>query len=136
MYVVPEAIFFFVCVGSLLRMWAFSSCGEWGLLLLQSTGSRRMDFSSCSTRAQQLRSTGSRVHGLSSCGSQVLLLRGMWDLPRPGIKLMFPALAGGFLTTAPPGKSPQKPFLNQAIFMVNFVVTRERRNIILNLMDK
>ena len=29
----------------------------------------------------------------------------MWDLPRPGIKPVSPALAGGFLTTGPPGKS-------------------------------
>ena len=29
----------------------------------------------------------------------------MWDLPGPGLKPVFPALAGGFLTTAPPGKS-------------------------------
>ena len=29
----------------------------------------------------------------------------MWDLPGPGLKPMSPALAGGFLTTAPPGKS-------------------------------
>ena len=28
----------------------------------------------------------------------------MWDLPRPGLEPVFPALAGGFLTTAPPGK--------------------------------
>ena len=28
----------------------------------------------------------------------------MWDLPGPGLKPMSPALAGGFLTTAPPGK--------------------------------
>ena len=28
----------------------------------------------------------------------------MWDLPRPGLKPVSPALAGGFLTTAPPGK--------------------------------
>ena len=32
------------------------------------------------------------------------LLRGMWDLPGPGLKPVSPALAGGFLTTAPPGK--------------------------------
>ena len=30
----------------------------------------------------------------------------MWDLPRPGLEPMSPALAGGFSTTAPPGKSP------------------------------
>ena len=29
----------------------------------------------------------------------------MWDLPGPGLKSVSPALAGGFLTTAPPGKS-------------------------------
>ena len=30
----------------------------------------------------------------------------MWDLPGPGLEPVSPALAGGFLTTAPPGKSP------------------------------
>ena len=56
------------------------------------------------------------AHGLSSCGSQALerrlsscgarasLLCSMWDLPGPGLKPVSPALAGGFLTTAPPGK--------------------------------
>ena len=29
----------------------------------------------------------------------------MWDLPGPGLQPVSPALAGGFLTTAPPGKS-------------------------------
>ena len=28
----------------------------------------------------------------------------MWDLPGPGLEPMSPALAGGFLTIAPPGK--------------------------------
>ena len=31
----------------------------------------------------------------------------MWDLPGPGLKRVSPTLAGGFLTTAPPGKSHQ-----------------------------
>ena len=31
----------------------------------------------------------------------------MWDLPRPGLEPVSPALAGGFLTTA----SPEKPLL-------------------------
>ena len=31
----------------------------------------------------------------------------MWDLPGPGIKPVSPALAGGFLTTVPPGKSKE-----------------------------
>ena len=30
------------------------------------------------------------------------------DLPDPGIKLQTPALAGGFFTTAPPGKPTGK----------------------------
>ena len=35
----------------------------------------------------------------------------MWDLPGPGLEPVSPALAGGFLTTAPPGKSlPTPPF--------------------------
>ena len=28
----------------------------------------------------------------------------MWDLPGPGLEPVSPELAGGFLTTAPPGK--------------------------------
>ena len=34
----------------------------------------------------------------------------MWDLPGPGLEPVSPALAGGFLTTAPPGK-PLPTFL-------------------------
>ena len=30
---------------------------------------------------------------------------GTWDLPGPGMELMYPALAGGVLATGPPGKS-------------------------------
>ena len=66
----------------------------WWLLLLRSTGSRHMGFSSCGTWAQQLWCMG-------------LAARGMWDLRTPGLKPVSPALAGRFLTTAPPGKSHQ-----------------------------
>ena len=38
----------------------------------------------------------------------------MWDLPRPGLESMSPALAGGFLTTAPPGK----PFPGRLLYCV------------------
>ena len=34
----------------------------------------------------------------------------MWDLPGPGLEPVTPALAGGFLTTAPPGKPHRLPF--------------------------
>ena len=41
---------------------------------------------------------------LSSCGSRAQLLRGTWDLPRPGLEPVSPASAGRLSTTAPPGK--------------------------------
>ena len=56
-----------------------------------------MGFSNCSSQALE--------HGLSSCGAPAKLLYGLWNLPRPGIKSESPALAGGFLSTAPQGKS-------------------------------
>ena len=84
---------------SLLRCVGFSL--RW-LLLLRSTGSRRTGFSSCGTWALE--------HRLSSCGARAWLLCGMWDLLRPGLKPVSPAMAGRFLTTAPPGKSPVPHF--------------------------
>ena len=80
---------------SSLRCAGFSL--QW-LLLLQSTGSRCAGFSSCGTRALERR--------LSSCGARALLLRGMWEIPGPGLEPLSPALAGGFLTTVPPEKPP------------------------------
>ena len=61
-------------------------------------------------------------HGLqtcrlsSSCGSRSQLLRGMWDLPRPGLEPMSPALAGRLSTTVPPGK-PLSPFFLIGLFV-------------------
>ena len=56
---------------------------------------------------QGTQASGAAAHGLRSCGMQAYqLLRGMWDLPRPGIEPMSPALAGGFFTT----ESPVKPW--------------------------
>ena len=43
--------------------------------------------------------------GFSSCGLWAKLSQGMWNLPRPGIEPVSPALAGRFPTTEPPGKS-------------------------------
>ena len=47
------------------------------------------------------------ARGHSSCGTRALFSRRAWDLPGPGIEPVLPALAGGFLTTEPPGK-PQR----------------------------
>ena len=44
-------------------------------------------------------------HRRYSCGAQAWLLRGMWDLPGPGMEPVPLALAGEFFTTEPPGKS-------------------------------
>ena len=47
----------------------------------------------------------------------------MWDLPRPGLEPMSPALAGGFLTTAPPGK-PQDLLLIGNLADMIFLLVR------------
>ena len=43
--------------------------------------------------------------GCSSCGTQASLLPSIWNFPGLRIEPVSPALAGGFLTTGPPGKS-------------------------------
>ena len=76
---------------------AFSSCGKWGPLFIAVRGSLTIAASLVVEHRLQTRR-------LSDCGSRAQLLRGMWDLPRPGLEPMSPALAGRFSTTAPPGK--------------------------------
>ena len=56
-----------------------------------------------------LQSSGSRHTGFGSCGTRPQWSWGMWDLPGPGIKPVSPSLAGGFLSTEPPGK-PNRVF--------------------------
>ena len=82
---------------------AFSSCGKWGPLFIAVRGPLTIMASLVSEHRLQTRR-------LSSCGSRAWSLRGMWDLPRPGLEPVSPALAGRFSTTAPPGK-PQLPIL-------------------------
>ena len=78
---------------------AFSSCGERGPLFIAVRGPLTIAASLVAEHRLQTRR-------LSSCGSQAQLLRGTWDLPRPGLEPVSPALAGRFSTTAPPGKLP------------------------------
>ena len=78
---------------------AFSSCGKLGPLFI---AVRRPLTIAASLVAENRLQT----RRLSNCGSRAQLLRGMWNLPRPGLKPMSPALAGRFSTTAPPGKPP------------------------------
>ena len=76
---------------------AFSSCGKWGPLFIAVHGPLTIAASLVAEHRLQTRR-------LSNCGSRAHLLRGMWDLPRPGLEPVSPALAGRFSTTAPPGK--------------------------------
>ena len=84
---------------------AFSSCGKQGPLFIAVHGPLTIAASLVVEHRLQTRR-------LSNCGSRAQLLRGMWDLPRPGLKPVSPALAGRFSTTAPPGK-PELQFLMQ-----------------------
>ena len=76
---------------------AFSSCGKRGPLFIAVQRPLTIAASLVVEHRFQTRR-------LSSCGSWAQLLRSMWDLPRPGFEPVSPALAGGFSTTAPPGK--------------------------------
>ena len=76
---------------------AFSSCGKRGPLFIAVRGPLTIVASLVAEHRLQTRR-------LCSCGSRAQLLRGMWDLPGPGLEPVSPALAGGFSTTAPPGK--------------------------------
>ena len=104
-------IYFWLC-------WVFvAACGlslvavSRGYSSLQCAGlslqSRALGTWALAVEAHGLSSCGSLAleHRLSSCGSRAYLLHCMWDLPRLGIEPVSPALVGGFLTTAPPGKS-------------------------------
>ena len=76
---------------------AFSSCGKRGPLLIAVRGPLTIAASLAAEHRLQ-------THRLSNCGSQAQPLRGMRDLPRPGLEPVSPALAGRFSTAAPPGK--------------------------------
>ena len=104
-------LFIFGCAGSLLLCLGFLQLWQVGttlklqcegfslqwLLLLQSAGARHAGFIGCGLQALE--------HRLQSLGKWAQLPHDMWTLSRPGIELPSPALAGGFLTTGPPGKS-------------------------------
>ena len=79
---------------------AFSSCGKRGPLFIAVRGPLTIAASLVAEHRLQTRR-------LSNCGSRAQLLSGMWDLPRPGLEPVSPALAGRLSTTAPPGKPPK-----------------------------
>ena len=91
-------LFTYFCAGSSLLCVGYSLVTVCGLLswwfLLRATSS-----------GAQWASVVAALLGLSSCGAWVFWPCGMWDLPRPEMEPVSPALAGGFLTTEPPGMS-------------------------------
>ena len=91
---------------------AFSSCGKWGPLFIAVRGPLMIVASLVAEHRLQMRR-------LSNCGSRAQLLRGMWDLPRPGLEPMSPALAGRFSITAPPGKPPNSLFNSNHLMLAS-----------------
>ena len=93
---------------------AFSSCGKRRPLFIAVHGPLTVAASLVVEHRLQTRR-------LSNCGSWAWSLRGMWDLPRPGLEPVPPALAGRFSTTVPPGKPPIS-FISALTFMISFLL--------------
>ena len=102
----------FGCAGSSSLYRLFSSCSEPGLLSLRVCPSHCGVFSCCGVWAPGWAGSGVVAPGLYCTGSGVvehgLYGSGMWDLPGARIEPMTPALAGGFVTAGPPGKSMER----------------------------
>ena len=79
------------------------------------------------TQASAVQQMGSVVVAYRSrvwvqqCAARAQLLLSMWDLPRPGIEPMSPALAGRFLSTEPPQK-PSKSSQSKSFSIFFFPV--------------
>ena len=115
-------VLFLAALGLRFCARAFSSCGEQGPLFIAVRG----PLTVAAALVAEHRLQTSR---LSSCGTRALLLHGMWDLPRPGLKPVSPALAGRLSTTAPPGK-PQSStlilcFFSSTLFLYSVVLIEQ-----------
>ena len=86
-------------LGLRFRVRAVSSCGKRGPLFIAVHGTLIIAASLVAEHRLQTRR-------LSNCGPRAQLPRGTWDLPRPGLEPVSPALAGRLSATAPPGKPP------------------------------
>ena len=90
---------------------AFSSCGKWGPLFIAVRGPLTIVASLVAEHRLQTRR-------LSNCGSRAQWLRGMWDLPKPGLEPVSPALAGRLPTTVPPGKPQLMYFIHSCWYLL------------------
>ena len=122
-FVVKFIYLFLVVLGLRCRVQTFSSCNERELLFIVVLGlliavaclvaEHRLQcvgFSNYSIQAQQLLYKGSGAWAVKCwlmlhCVIWTQLACMKWNLPKPRIQLMCPALTGGFLTTGPPAKS-------------------------------
>ena len=100
-YLFPFAGLGLCCCAGFALVWAG------GAALSQSTGSPLccvllVRSTASVVEVLRLQRTGSIAVVHSSSG--LSCPRGLWDLPRPGIKPVSPTLAGGFFTIEPPGK--------------------------------
>ena len=92
-------IYFWLC-RIFIVAWAFSGCGNSGLLSTCSVqASHCCGFSCCRVQVPE-------YAGYSICGTPAELSPNMWHCPRPGNEPMSPTLAGRFLTTGPPSQDP------------------------------
>ena len=87
----PTVLIYFWLCWVFVAVWAFSSCGELGLLsscggcsCCRAWALGRGGISRCSSQAPE--------HKLSSCGTWAELFLGMWNLPGSGIEPTSPAL--------------------------------------------
>ena len=127
-------LFIFGCIGSLLLRTSFLQLRRVGASLccgaqvshcsgFSCYGAQSLGVRASVVVARGLSSCGSRAleHRFSSCGARAQVLRGMWDLSRPGLEPVSPALAGRFLTTAPPGKPGYQLFDLEDLLYGRFV---------------
>ena len=103
---------------------AFSSCGKRGPLFIVVRGPLTIAASLVAEHRLQTRR-------LSNCGPRAQPLRSTWDLPRPGLEPVSPALAGRFSTTATPGKPREifNKYLSLKLFSPCAIFSKYKQNI-------
>ena len=88
---------------------AFSTCGRRGPLFIAMRGPLTVAASLVAEHRLQTRR-------LSSCGSRAQLLRGMWDLPRPGREPRVPCISRQILNHCATREALLENFLTSASF--------------------
>ena len=102
-----NSFFIFGCAGSSLLCVGFLWLGCVGTMLCCGAWTSHCGgFFSFRARALDSQASVVTACGPSGCGTWTFIAHGMWNLPRPGIKHMSTALAGGLLFIALRGKSP------------------------------